>query len=79
MTSAGRVSARDQLPRRDTRRTGPAGLETKVGTGRGEVTLLLGRVYPSSSWLPELLLPGKAQNAGPTESAPFVDYPRTWT
>ena len=27
-----------------------------------------GRVCPLSSWLPELLGPGKAQNAGPTES-----------
>ena len=31
--------------------------------------LHLGRMRSSSSWLPELLRPGKAQNAGPTESA----------
>ena len=38
---------------------------------RGEGLLLLGRVHSSSSWLPELLVPGKAQNAGATESMLF--------
>ena len=45
--------------------------ETEAGTGRGEVALHLKRVCSSSSWLPELLGLGKAQNAGPTESAPL--------
>ena len=36
----------------------------RAGTGAGAAE---GRRRPSSSWLPELLRPGKAQNAGPTE------------
>ena len=41
----------------------------RLGPRRGEGALHPGRVSPSSSWLPELLPPGKAQNAGATESA----------
>ena len=41
----------------------------RLGPWRGDGTLHPGRVRSSSSWLPELLQPGKAQNAGPTESA----------
>ena len=55
MISAGRVAARDQHPRRDTRCTGPARWETEVGTRREEVMLHLGRVRSSSSSFPELL------------------------
>ena len=40
----------------------------RLGPRRGEGALHPGRVRSSSSWLPELLWPGKAQNAGPTES-----------
>ena len=39
--------------------------ETAEGIGAGHP----GGVRSSSSWLPELLQPGKAQNSGPTESA----------
>ena len=35
MTSARRVAARNQLPRRDTRRTRPASPETEAGTSEG--------------------------------------------
>ena len=41
----------------------------RLGPPRGEGALHLGRVGSSSSWLPELLQPGKAQNAGPTKFA----------
>ena len=43
----------------------------RLGPQRGEGAPHPGRVRPSSSWLPELLRPGKAQNTGPTESAPL--------
>ena len=41
----------------------------RLGPRRGLGAPHPGRVRPSSSWLPELLRQGKAQNAGPTESA----------
>ena len=41
--------------------------ETEAGTAEGRRPLHWGRVR-SSSWLPELFGPGKAQNPGPTES-----------
>ena len=69
LTSAGRVAATDQLPRTDTRDTQPACAETEAGTTEGRRCRAPGRVCSSSSWLPELLRPGKAQTAGPTESA----------
>ena len=40
----------------------------RLGLQRGEGAQHPGRVRPSSSWLPEPLRPGKAQNAGATES-----------
>ena len=45
----------------------PACLETEAGTLEGIRRTAPGRVRSSSSWLPELLQPGKAQNAGPAE------------
>ena len=42
-------------------------METEAGTAEGRRPLHRGRVR-SSSWLPELFGPGKAQNPGPTES-----------
>ena len=48
-------------------RTRPAG--TGAGDAEGRSAPHPGRVRPSSSWLPELLGPGKAQNAGAAESA----------
>ena len=67
----GRVRARNQLPRRDTRRTRPAHLETEAGTLEG-----IRHTAPRENALvkllaAELLGPGKAQNTGPTESAPL--------
>ena len=44
------------------------GQKLSLGRRRGEGTPHWGRVRPSSSWLPELLRPGKAQNTGATES-----------
>ena len=58
--------------RLNTGRTRQARAETKAGTAEGRrrtVGRHLGRVCPSSSWLPELLRLGKAQYAGATESA----------
>ena len=43
-------------------------METKAGAAEGRRLMHLGRVLLSSSWLPELLGPGKAQNAGAVES-----------
>ena len=40
----------------------------RAGAAEGKGALHLGRVRPSL-WLPEPLRPGKAQNAGATESA----------
>ena len=43
-------------------------------SGSGEVircTAHLGRVHPPNTWWHELLGPGRAQNAGPTESVPL--------
>ena len=40
----------------------------RLGLHRGEGAPHPGRVHLSSSWLPELLGPGKAQNAGASES-----------
>ena len=65
MTSARRAAARDQLPRKDTRRIGLAHKETEAGTSEGIRCVAPG----TGSWLPELLGLEKAQNAGPTESA----------
>ena len=41
----------------------------RLGPQRGEGAVHPGRARPSSSWLPELLGPAKAQNAGAAESA----------
>ena len=46
-----------------------------LGPWRGEGTPHPGRVRPSRFWLPEMLGPGKEQNAGATESALLW---RTW-
>ena len=54
----------------NTGRMHPTGAQKlRLGLQRGEGALHPGSVYPSGSWLPELLGPGKAQNAGATESA----------
>ena len=54
----------------NSRRTHPTGTGgNRLGRRRGEGVPHPGRVRPSSSWLPELLRPGKAQNAGTAESA----------
>ena len=54
----------------NTRRPHPNGAgRNRLGPRRGEGAPHPGRVCPSSSWWPEMLRPGKAQNAGPTESA----------
>ena len=59
----GRVAGRHRVQAPDWRGRGLG-----LGTRRGEGALHPGRVHPSSSWLPELLRPGKAQNTGATES-----------
>ena len=45
------------------------GQKLRLGPRRGEGALHPGRVRPSSSWMPELLRPQKAQNAGAAKSA----------
>ena len=78
LTSAGRVAARDQLPRRDTRLTGPGAPRNWGGDGEGEVALHLKRVRSSSSWFPELLR-REGTKRRPNRVCAFVEYPRTWT
>ena len=56
-------------------RTRPAG--TGAGDAEGRSAPHPGRVRPSSSWLPELLGPGKAQNAGATDLR-FCGIPENW-
>ena len=68
MTSTRSVTARNQLPRRDTGAPDQCTQKLRPGPWRGEGSLNRGRVRSSSSWLPELLRLGKAQNAGPAES-----------
>ena len=56
LTSAGRVAARDQLPRRDTRLTGPGAPRNWGGDGEGR-----SRTAPEESALIKLLVPWAAQ------------------
>ena len=55
-------------------RTGHA-QKLRLGLGRGEVALHLKRVRSSSSWLPELLEPGR-HKMQPQGVCAFVEYPR---
>ena len=76
LTSTGRVTARDQLPRRHTSHqrmhnrchpaNGAAGARELIRRTRH-----LGRVCSPSTRSPELLGLGRAQNAGPTEPVPL--------
>ena len=61
--------ARGQLPRTDTRRTHPTGARGNRGWGRGGEKAHRTGESARQARLPELLRPGKAQNAGPTKSA----------
>ena len=74
LTSTGRVAARDQLPRRDTRYrcTGCTPRKLSSSDGRGD-TLEPSIVGESAHQAPGLLSCsdlGREQNAGPAESAP---------
>ena len=51
--------------------------ETEAGTGRGEVTLHLGREPSSSSWLPELLRDREGTKCRPNRVCAFVEDPKT--
>ena len=76
LTSARRVTARDQLPRGNKWHTwdgAPTAPRTREVIRR---IAHLGRVCLPTTWSPECLDLGRAQNAGPTESVPL--YPRTW-
>ena len=69
-TSARKVAARDQLPRGDTQHTwkgAPIVHPENQAAGTGEV---ISCSLPST-WSPELLGWGRAQNAGPIKSAPL--------
>ena len=82
LTSARRVAARDQLPRRDIGHTGDGHTRCHPGhraPGTREVTRQtphLGTQSSPSTWLPELLGPGKGKKHRPNGVCPFVDYPR---
>ena len=83
LTSARRVAARDQLPRRDIWHTGDGRTRCHpghraAGTREGiRRTPYLGRQHSPSTWLPELLGPGKGTKRRPNRVCPFVDYLRT--
>ena len=64
MTSAERVAAKHKAHTPERCRW-----KLRLQPRRGEGVPHPGRVCPASSWLHELLRPGKAQNAGAAESA----------
>ena len=74
LTSARRATVRDQLPRGDTQHTwddAPTAYPRNQVAGTGEVirrTPHLGRVCSPSTWLPELIAPGK----GKTQAQPSL-------
>ena len=84
LTSAGRVTVRDQLPRGDTRHTwdgAPTAHPGNRGAGTGEVircTTHLRRERSPNTWSPELLGPGKGTKRRPKWVCAFVEYLRTW-
>ena len=76
LTSTGRGAVRDQLRRRDTAHLSrPCPLPPRKPSGwDGEVmrrTPHLGRLCWPSPWSPEPLGPGRANTAGPADSAPL--------
>ena len=85
LTSARRVTARDQLPRGGTQHTwggAPTAHPGNRGAGTGEVircTAHLRSVRSPSTWSPELLGPGKGTKHMPNRVFAFVEYLRTWT
>ena len=77
MTSAGRVAARDQLPRKDTRHTQQACPETEAGTTEG-----IRCTAPGESVLIKLLVVSAAPTREGTKRRPnqvcvFVEYLKT--
>ena len=83
-TSTGRVAARDQLPRRDTWHTWEGAPVVHPGNwaaGMGEAisqSPQLGQLRSPSTWLPELLRPGKDTKCMPNQVCALVEYPRSW-
>ena len=83
LTSARRVTARDQLPRRHIWHTGDGHTRAHPGNRAavtGEVmrhTPHQGRQRSPITWSPELLRPGKGKKRRPNRVCPFVDYLRT--
>ena len=77
LTSAGRVTARDQLPRRDTRHTwncAPAAYPGNWAAGMGEVIRCTAPPEECALQAPGRLScsdRGRTQNTGPTESVPL--------
>ena len=85
LTSARRVSARDQLPRGDTQHTWDGTLVAHQGNRVAWTRNVIkmhrppGTVHLPSTWLPELLGHGKGTKRRPNWVYTFVEYPRTWT
>ena len=83
LTSARRVAARDQLPRKDIWHTGDGRTRCHPGNraaGTREVIRHiphLGRQHSPTTCLPELLRPGKGTKRRPNRVCPFVDNLRT--
>ena len=84
LTSARRVAAWDQLLRGDTRHTWDSDLMVHPGNRAartGEVIKMHGshgRVNSPSTWLPELLGPGKNTKCKLNPVCALAEYPRTW-
>ena len=83
LTSARRVTARDQLPRREIWHTGDgrtlchpgnrgAGTREVIKTHSPPWTVCSPRI-----WSPEFLTPGKGPKYTPNQICAFVEYPRT--
>ena len=84
-TSAGRVTAGDQLPRIDTQHTwegAPIVHPENQVVGKGEGTSCIlnwGQLHVPSTWSPELLGPGTGAKRRPNQVCAFVEYLKTWT
>ena len=86
LTSARRVTARDQLPRGGhTWHTWDGALAVHSGNWAAGIREVIkmhsppGTVHSPSTWSPELLGPGKGTKCMPNWVCAFVEYPRTWT
>ena len=85
LTFARRGAARAQPPRGNTQHTWDGTPEAHLGNRAARTREVIkkhsppGTVRSPSTWLPELLGPGKGTKCKPNRVRAFVEYPRTWT